>query len=179
MSKKYEERTAKWIEKFVIGENLCPFAKKPFQADKILYSVQETTKTEELLETLVTELLILNNTPASEVSTTVIIHPNVLTDFYDYNDFLTRANGILEKVDMVGIVQIASFHPNYQFAGTDIDDVENYTNRSPYPMLHLLREEEVEKILTNYPNPENIPSRNIAHLQDLGLEKVRAITEKV
>lgn len=166
----YQKITADWLEHFVIGLNLCPFAKKPFSTDKIIYRVEESGDIETLMETLLTELLILNNSPASEISTTLIIHPNVLTDFMDYNDFLHVANDLLERVDMVGIVQIASFHPNYQFAETQINDVTNYTNRSPFPMLHLLRENEVEQAVKNYPKPEDIPNQNIEKLKELGLE---------
>lgn len=174
----YQKITADWLEHFVIGLNLCPFAKKPFTTDKIIYRVETTTSIEKLKETLLTELLILNNTPATEISTTLIIHPNILIDFLDYNDFLEVANEILALVDMVGLVQIASFHPNYQFAGTSTNDITNYTNRSPFPMLHLLRESEVEKAIENYPQPEEIPNRNMEQLTALQLQGWEEIAKK-
>lgn len=174
----YQKITADWLEHFVIGLNLCPFAKKPFATDSVIYHVEKTTKTETLLETLLTELLILNNTPASEISTTLIIHPYVLTDFLAYNDFLHVANDILQRVDLEGIIQIASFHPGYQFAGTQPDDITNYTNRSPFPMLHLLRESEVEQAVDNYPNTDKIPLENQQKLHSLGLAGWQQLREQ-
>ncbi|MFK7935585.1 MAG: DUF1415 domain-containing protein [Saprospiraceae bacterium] len=174
----YQKITADWLEHFVIGLNLCPFAKKPFATDKIIYRVEETTEVDKLMETLLTELLILNNTPATEISTTLIIHPNVLTDFLDYNDFLHIANDILKRVDMEGIIQIASFHPDYRFAETQENDVTNYTNRSPFPMLHLLRESEVEQAVETYPEVEKIPVRNMEQLESLGMKGWEKVSKK-
>lgn len=166
----HKQITADWLEHFVIGLELCPFAQKPFSTDKIIYRVEHTTEVDALMETLLTELLMLHQTPASEVSTTLIIHPNVLTDFLDYNDFLHIANDILKRVDMEGILQIASFHPQYRFANTAADAITNYTNRSPFPMLHLIREEEVEQAIAHYPNITEVPTRNMDKLTQLGIE---------
>ena len=176
MSKdKYILKTRRWLANFVIGYNLCPFAKLPFQADKIRYRVYEGTDLEQMALDLTDEILLLKGMPASEVETTLFVHPNVLNDFYDYNDFLEIADNILLQTGMTGELQIASFHPEYQFAGTKHADAENFTNRSPYPMLHLIREASVEKASTFYPDIEGIPDRNIEKLRELGTEKIREI----
>lgn len=172
----YITDTKNWIEKMVIGLNLCPFAKQPFRANKIRYVVVEGTL-EDLVAALVKEMKMLVVTEAKEIETTLIIHPYLLTDFYDYNDFLGIADAILEQELLEGIVQIASFHPKYQFAGTKPEAAENYTNRSPYPMLHLLREASLEQVLEHYPEPELIPERNVALLNNLGLAKIKNILE--
>jgi len=172
---KYILKTRRWLANFVIGYNLCPFAKLPFQKDKIRYRVFEGEDLEQLALDLTDEILLLKGMPASEVETTLFIHPNILNDFYDYNDFLEIADNILLQTGMTGELQIASFHPDYQFAGTEHGDAENFTNRSPFPILHLLREESVEKATTFYPDVEEIPERNITQLKALGTEKIRKI----
>lgn len=174
-TEKYIIDTKRWLANFVIGYNLCPFAKRPFQMDKIRYHVHEGTDLEQLALALTDEILLLKSRPASDIETTLFIHPNVLTDFYDYNDFLEIADNILLQTGMTGELQIASFHPNYQFAETAYKDVENYTNRAPYPMLHLLREASVELAATHYEDIEGIPERNIEKLRELGEEKIRAV----
>ena len=176
MSKEiYILKTRRWLVNFVIGYNLCPFAKLPFQADKIRYRVYEGNDLEQLVLDLTDEILLLKGTPASEIETTLFIHPHVLNDFYDYNDFLEIADNILLQTGMTGEIQIASFHPDYQFAGTGHEDAENFTNRSPFPILHLLREASVEKATTFYPDVEGIPDRNIEKLRELGTEKIKEI----
>lgn len=169
-------KTKNWIEKMVIGLNLCPFAKQPFRTGKIRYVVVEETNLSKLVEVLMLEMRRLVVTDAKEIETTLIIHPDLLTDFYDYNDFLAVADEVLHQELLEGIVQIASFHPQYQFADTSKDAVENYTNRSPYPMLHLLREASLEKALEHYPNPEAIPERNVTYLKQLGLNKIKQLS---
>jgi hypothetical protein len=161
--------TSRWIETVVIGLNLCPFAKRIFDANRIRYTVSEARETETLREDLTGELLTLIGTPRTEVETAILIHPHVLTDFFDYNDFLAEADDLLDELDLTGVVQIASFHPQYRFAGTEADDVTNYTNRSPYPMLHLLREESVTEVAGNPEMLDDIPERNIATMRRLGL----------
>jgi hypothetical protein len=164
----YILKTRRWLANFVIGYNLCPFAKLPFQTDKIRYKVYEGDNLEQLALDLTDEILLLKSVPASEIETTLIIHPNVLNDFYDYNDFLEITDNILLQTGMTGELQIASFHPDYQFAETAHEDAENFTNRSPFPMLHLLREASVEKATTFYPDVEGIPERNIEKMRELG-----------
>ncbi|GJM34621.1 MAG: hypothetical protein DHS20C18_36220 [Saprospiraceae bacterium] len=171
----YIEKTKKWIEQFVIGLNLCPFASVPFQQDKIRYVVNLSKNPDDLIRCFLEEMQFLDDKPSKEVETTLIIFPNQLNDFLAYLDFLTEAEEILEEVGLEGILQIASFHPEYQFANTAKEDAENYTNRSPYPMLHLLREASVEQALRHYPEPENIPIENILRLKELGVEGIKKL----
>ena len=162
-----------WLEKSVIGLNLCPFAKREYVNNRVRFSVSEAASEEQLLAALITELELLNKDDSIE--TTLLIHPAVLQNFYDYNDFLDVADGLLIELNLEGIYQIASFHPDYQFADTDYDDIENFTNRSPYPLLHLIREQSLELALAGYDNADEIPQRNIALLKDMGKDKVQAL----
>lgn len=163
----------KWVEDLVVGLNLCPFAKRELLADRVRFFVSEAESEEQLLMDLHSELNMLNADDGIE--TTLLIHPAVLQNFRDYNQFLDYAEGLLVELELEGVYQIASFHPDYQFADTEPDDVENYTNRAPYPILHLIREQSLERVVANYPSPEQIPERNIALLRDLGREKILAL----
>jgi hypothetical protein len=160
--------TETWLEKAVIGLNLCPFAKAVHVRKQIRYVVSEADTPEALLSLLMDELQHLSDTDAETVDTTLIIHPNVLGDFEDYNEFLDVADAALEDMDLVGELQVASFHPDYQFADTHPNDIDNYTNRSPYPTLHLLREDSVEKAVEAFPEAAQIFEKNIATLRKLG-----------
>ncbi|MGQ4002933.1 DUF1415 domain-containing protein [Francisellaceae bacterium CB300] len=170
------QATQKWVETIVIGMNLCPFAKREVVKNRVRYTVAESTAQEQLLMDLKIELELLNND--SSIETTLLIHPSILQDFYDYNDFLELADSLLIDMELEGIYQIASFHPNYQFGGTNFDDAENYTNRSPYQMLHLIREASLEKAVANYPDPEDIPERNINLMNELGADKMKVLLEE-
>ena len=173
--------TRRWIADVVIGLNLCPFAGRPFQAGTIRYVVTGAATADALLADLARELTALAAAPAAEVETTLLIHPRVLANFLDYNDFLGPAEGLVGRLGLEGVVQLASFHPDYQFAGTAPDAVENYTNRSPYPMLHLLREESITRVADDPDALADIPRANIETLRRLGrdrmLERLRAIIE--
>jgi len=158
-----------WLEKAVIGINLCPFAKAVHVKKQIRFSVTSAATEEQLLRDLIGELKFLVKTAANEVDTTLLIHPEVMTDFLDYNDFLQTAEAALLELKLDGVIQIASFHPRYQFAGTDVDDISNYTNRSPYPTLHLLREDSVTRAVDSFPDVDSIPEKNIAAMKALGL----------
>ncbi|MBV6323047.1 DUF1415 domain-containing protein [Duganella violaceipulchra] len=160
--------TVNWVEKAVIGLNLCPFAKAVHVKKQIRYVVCEAATPEELLEKLIEELEYLAETSPEKVDTTMIIHPNVLADFEDYNEFLDVADAALEDLELDGILQVASFHPDYQFADTHKNDIENYTNRAPYPTLHLLREESVERAVEAFPEAGDIFEKNIETLRALG-----------
>ena len=160
--------TQHWLERAVIGLNLCPFAKAVYVKQQVCFVLSAATTPEALLEELGNELVRLRDTPAAEIDTTLLIHPQVLDDFLDYNDFLDEADALIEALDLDGVVQVASFHPNYQFAGTEPDDIENCTNRSPYPMLHLLREDSVARAVAAYPDPDAIVERNLDTLRRLG-----------
>jgi hypothetical protein len=160
--------TQTWLEKAVIGLNLCPFAKAVHIKNQIRYVVSDATTPEALLEVLMTELELLAETNPAKVDTTLIIHPQVLGDFEDYNEFLDVADAALEDMQLDGILQVASFHPDYQFADTDRNDIENYTNRAPYPTLHLLREESVDRAVESFPEAEDIFEKNIETMRKLG-----------
>lgn len=162
-----------WVETLVVGLNLCPFAKRELINNRVRFTVTEATSEQQLLETLQDELELLNNDLS--VETTLLIHPNILQDFYDYNEFLDYADGLLVQMELDGVYQIASFHPNYQFADTEAGDVENYSNRSPYPLLHLIREKSLERAIANHPNSDQIPQRNIELLKSLGRDKMQAL----
>ncbi len=160
--------TKLWLERAVIGLNLCPFAKAVHVKNQISYVVSSAITHEDLLSDLMRALEILAETPAENIDTTLLIHPYVLTDFIDYNDFLDVVDATLEDMDLENALQVASFHPQYQFAGTQPDDIENYTNRSPYPMMHLLREASVVQAVSAFPEAVKIFDKNIATLRDLG-----------
>jgi len=160
--------TRAWLERAVIGLNLCPFAKAVHVKDQIRYAVSAAQTPEDLLADLVTELHILQAADAAEIDTTLLVHPGVLADFLDYNDFLELADAAVAREGLEGEIQLASFHPDYQFAGTLPDDVENCSNRSPYPMLHLLREASIARAVAAFPDASQIFQRNIEILRRLG-----------
>lgn len=164
------ELTRRWIERVVIGLNLCPFAKAVYVKQQVRLVLSDASTPEALLEQLAEELLLLRDTPAEQVDTTLIVHPDVLGDFLDYNDFLDNADAAVEALDLQGVLQVASFHPHYQFAGNAPEDIANYTNRAPFPTLHLLREDSVERAVAAFPDPDAIVERNIATLERLGLD---------
>lgn len=162
--------TVRWLERAVIGLNLCPFAKGVHVKGQIHYAVTLTEDPAEVLELLRTELGALVGMPAQTRDTTLILLPHCLQDFLDFNDFLEKAEAVLDAMDLTGTLQIASFHPQFQFAGTDVDDVTNCTNRAPYPTLHLLREESIDRAVEVFPDAEAIFERNIDVLEGLGME---------
>ncbi len=163
------DATRAWIERAVIGLGLCPFAKAVYVRDQVRYVVSEAENTRVLRADLERELRALVEADSHVVDTTLLIHPHALTDFLDYNDFLAVADSAIEGLGFRGVVQIASFHPAYQFAGTVTDDVTNYTNRSPYPMLQLLRESSVSRVVATFPDAHDIYRTNIETLRRLGV----------
>ncbi len=160
----------RWIERAVIGLNLCPFAKAVYVKDQVRIVVSDATTESALLGQLGEELLHLRDTPALETDTTLLVHPDVLQDFLDYNDFLEQADALVESLGLEGELQVASFHPRYQFAGTMPDDPSNLTNRAPYPVLHLLREDSIDRAVAAYPDPDAIIDRNIETVTKLGMD---------
>lgn len=170
--------TQRWLEEAVIGLQLCPFAKRPFQQDTIRYIVMESVTKHEILEGVKEEMQQLMDKPATVLETTLILLPDSFPAFLDFNNLLYDANALLEKEDLVGDLQIASFHPDYQFAGTQLSDVENFTNRAPYPILHLLREESMTEALSSVHDPDQIYLRNIKTMEELGMEGIKAIWKK-
>ncbi len=161
-------QTRRWLEKSVIGLNLCPFAAAPYRDNRIHFSVSEQRTASGLLEELRTELVDLHAADPLDRETTLLIHPWVLADFTEYNDFLEVCEAAVEALGLEGELQVASFHPRYQFADTQPDDIENFTNRSPYPMLHLLREASVERAVAAAGDTQEIYRRNIRTLRELG-----------
>lgn len=164
-----------WVETLVVGMNLCPFAKRELVKNRVRFTTTAATTAEQLLHALQAELELLNTDPSIE--TTLLIHAQVLQDFYDFNDFLDDADNVLVEMGLEGIYQIASFHPDYQFGGTALDDAENYTNRSPYPILHLIREASLERVIADYPDVDDIPERNIALMNELGRDKLQLLLQ--
>lgn len=168
-------QTKLWLEKAVIGLNLCPFAKGVHIKDQIRYFVSDASTPEELIKDLVAELEVLAEANPEKIDTTLLIHPNVMHDFLDFNDFLEVADATLEELDLDGILQIASFHPLYQFEDTDSDDIDNFTNRAPFPTLHLLREDSIDKAVEAFPEAEQIYEKNMETLRALGHEGWRKL----
>lgn len=167
--------TQLWLEKAVIGLNLCPFAKSVHVNQRLRYVLSEADTPEALLKELAHELLLLMRSDPDEVETTLLIHPRVLNDFLDFNDFLGAADALVEDLKLDGELQVASFHPDYQFEGTEIDDISNFSNRSPYPTLHLLRETSIERATETMADTDSIFETNIETLEKLGLEGWKAL----
>nr|WP_034215413.1 DUF1415 domain-containing protein [Arenimonas metalli] len=157
-----------WLEKAVIGLNLCPFAKAVHVKRQIRYVVSQAETEEALIEDLLHELQLLASADPGDIETTLLVHPRVLGDFLDYNDFLDVADAAVEELGLDGVLQVASFHPQYQFADSDADDMANYSNRAPYPTLHLLREDSVDRAVAAFPEADRIYEANIEALRALG-----------
>ena len=162
------DRSRHWLERAVIGLNLCPFAKAVHVRGQVRWVLSDATTEEALLADLVHELQVLQDASADEVETTLIVHPHVLEDFEDYNQFLDLADAAISELDLEGEIQVASFHPQYRFAGSAPDAIEDFSNRSPYPMLHLLREASIARAVAAFPDAEKIYGRNMDTLRALG-----------
>ena len=160
--------TRLWLERAVIGLNLCPFAKAVYNKEQIRYAITAARSADELLAELAHEMEMLKQTDPSELDTTLLIHPLAMTNFMDYHFFLGDALATVKNLGLEGVIQIASLHPDYEFSGTATDDIDNYTNRSPYPTLHLLREASVDRAVAAYPDAAEIFARNIKTLHRLG-----------
>ena len=167
--------TRRWLERSVIGLNLCPFAERVYRGDRVRFCLSEQRSASALLGELRSELTYLNAADPDLCETTLLIHPWVLADFIEYNDFLEVCEATIVELGLEGELQVASFHPRYQFAGTESEDIENYTNRSPYPMLHLLREASIERAIAAVPDTDEIYRRNIRTLRELGHEGWRRL----
>jgi hypothetical protein len=167
--------TRDWLLQAVIGLNLCPFAKAVYVKKQIRYRITEARDTDALLNDLCDELQLLAAAAPEQVDTTLLIHPAVLNNFSDYNDFLAIADATVRNFGLEGVIQIASFHPQYQFDNSQPDDIENYTNRSPYPMLHLLREESIAHAVDGIGDADEIVDRNLKTLRLLGKKGWQAL----
>jgi uncharacterized protein len=170
--------TRAWLEHAVIGLNLCPFAKAPQTKGLVRYVVSAAQDPADLQADLIEQLQYLAQRSAAEVETTLLIHPQVLSDFNEYLQFVEAAEDAVADLDLEGVLQVASFHPQYQFAGTAASDISNATNRSPYPMLHLLREESMDRAVAAFPQAEAIYATNITTLEQLGAEGWAALQQR-
>jgi uncharacterized protein len=163
-------QTRAWVTRVVVGLNLCPFAQTPWARDQVRVVVSEATQAASLLTHLESELHLLAESDPQKIETTLLVHPQALTDFFEFNEFLDMADQLLESLALSGVIQVASFHPQYQFAHTEPSDVANATNRSPYPTLHLLREASVEWAVGSVASTEAIFEANIRTLEQLGAQ---------
>lgn len=169
----YIEATLTWLQNVIVGYNICPFAKRELDKGSVNFQVDDSTDLEQCLLNLIIECEKLDHQP--DIETSLLIYTGAYNEFDDYLDFLNLAETLMADQGYEGIYQLASFHPDYCFEDAAPDDAANYTNRSPYPMLHLLREESLEQALAHYPNPENIPQHNIALTRELGLAKMKML----
>lgn len=160
--------TQHWLTRAVIGLNLCPFAKSVYVKKQIRYVISHAEFADDVLTELENELRYLADADPEQVDTTLMVLPDTLADFFDYNDFLNRAERVLKRARLTGVLQIASFHPDYQFADSEADSIENFTNRAPYPMLHLLREASIERAVAAFPDAATIYERNQETMRRLG-----------
>lgn len=160
-----------WLNSVVIGLNLCPFSAKPTRENRVRFHISDTLDEESLLADLTSEMELLDKTPSSDIETTLVIVPNFLHDFYDYTQFLTWANAQLKRQGWQGIYQLASFHPDYCFAGAEPEDAENLTNRAPYPIIHIIREASLASALNYFEDVEGIPERNKKCVEELSSEE--------
>ncbi|OZI48596.1 DUF1415 domain-containing protein [Bordetella genomosp. 4] len=169
------DETRVWVERAVIGLNLCPFAKAVQVKNQVRYAVSDATDAEGVLTDLESELLLLSETDPDQTDTTLLIVPDALNDFYEFNDFEDYSDRLLKRMRLVGELQVATFHPDFQFADTEPDDVENCTNRSPYPILHILREDSIDRAVEAFEDAAEIYEKNIATLRRLGWEGWRRL----
>ena len=167
--------TQRWLERAVIGLNLCPFAKSVFVKKQIRYALTAASNADELLAELEQELVLLAERAPEELDTTLLIHPCAMTDFIDFNLFLAEVDALIRNLEFDGVFQVASLHPQYEFSGSEPDEIANFTNRSPYPTLHLLRESSIDRAVAAFPNAEAIFERNIATMEALGHEGWRKL----
>lgn len=170
-------QTRAWVDHAVIGLNLCPFAKGPQVKGLVRYVQSQATDTDTLLGDLKAELQRLAETSAEQIETTLLIHPGVLNDFEAFNDFLDEAEQAVSELGLEGVIQVASFHPDYRFAGTSTNDITNATNRSPHPTLHLIREDSIDRAVEAFPQAESIYEANMAILERLGHEGWEALAK--
>ncbi|MBR8060190.1 DUF1415 domain-containing protein [Burkholderia dolosa] len=160
--------TRHWLERAVIGLNLCPFAKSVYVKDQVRYAISEATTLEDALADLESELRALEAADPQQIDTTLVIYPHAFADFVDFNDVLSFADRLVQQLRLDGVLQIASFHPQYRFEGSEPDDIENYTNRAPYPILHLLREDSIARAVDAFPDASAIYEKNQETLRRLG-----------
>ena len=170
-----ERKTRAWLADVVVGLNLCPFARPVVGSDALRIEVSQASDQEGIARALVNEIAVIQNASEADVATTLVVFPNALAEFETYLEFLDNAELLLQEMNLRGVLQLASFHPDYQFAGEPIDATSHFTNRAPFPIIHILREAMVTRALEGFPNPEEIPKRNILTLEGLGHERIQAM----
>jgi hypothetical protein len=170
-----ERKTRAWLADVVVGLNLCPFARPVVGSDALRIEVSQASDPEGIARALVNEIAVIQNASEADVATTLVVFPNALAEFEAYLEFLDNAELLLQEMNLRGVLQLASFHPDYQFAGEPIDATSHFTNRAPFPIIHILREAMVTRALEGFPNPEEIPKRNILTLEGLGHERIQAM----
>ncbi len=163
----YQKDMEHWLDQIVIGLNLCPFAKAPRNNGQIRIEYCLETEPELILECIRKELIHMEETKPATLETTLIAVPNAFQEFDEYNQFLDFCEYLVHDLDLTGVIQVASFHPRYQFADTQVEDPENFTNRAPYPVFHLIREDSITKAVDNHPAPEQIPMDNIKKMNEM------------
>ncbi len=167
-----EKHNCAWLESFIVGLNLCPFARSVIAYDGLRIAIYESKDIDQLHRAFLTELDLIQQSTEQEIATTLLVMPNALTDFDDYLMFIDNAEALIEELDLDGTIQLASFHPEYLFDGEAEDSASHFSNRSPYPVIHFLREEMLTDALEEFPNPEQIPLRNISTLEKIGRAEI-------
>ena len=168
-----EQQVRAWLEHFVVGLNLCPFASPVVSSDGLRIKICESTELEQIMQTFLTELDLIQSTSELDIATTLLVIPNALGNFEEYLDVIDLAETLLIEVGLEGIIQLASFHPLYQFDGEPEESASHFSNRSPYPLIHLLREDMMASALSSFPNPQTIPLKNISTLESIGREEIQ------
>ena len=167
-----EQQIRAWLEQIVVGLNLCPFAAPVVSSEGLRIKICDATDIDTIMQSFLSELDLIQSTLESDIATTLLVIPNALKDFEEYLDVIDLAEELLSEVGLEGVIQLASFHPSYQFADEPAESASHFSNRSPYPLIHFLREEMVASALQNYANPEEIPTRNIKTLQAIGRDTI-------
>ena len=167
-----EQQIRAWLEQFVVGLNLCPFAAPVVSSEGLRIKICDATEIDKIMQSFLAELDLIQSTSESDIATTLLVIPNALNDFEEYLDVIDLAEELLSEVGLEGVIQLASFHPSYQFADEPAESASHFSNRSPYPLIHFLREDMVASALQNYANPEKIPTRNIKTLQTIGRDTI-------
>jgi hypothetical protein len=170
-----EQHVRAWLDDFVVGLNLCPFARPVVASASMRISICESDQFQLVAETFMAELELISQSPESDIATSLLVLPNALNDFEEYLSFIDNAEDLIQEMDLAGIIQLASFHPDYQFEGESPESASHFTNRSPYPLIHFLRETMVDRALENFPNPEAIPQRNIQTLEAIGRSDIEKL----
>ncbi|MDB2312541.1 DUF1415 domain-containing protein [Luminiphilus sp.] len=174
-----DRRVRAWLQRFVVGLNLCPFARPVVSSEALRVVVCEATEHQDITAVFMTELDLIQRSPESMVATTLLAIPYALLDFEEYLGFIEEAESLLEAVGLSGVIQLASFHPAYQFEGEPTASAGHYTNRAPFPLIHFLREEMMTRVLDQFPDPEQIPQRNIQRLEALGVATIEQMLKSL